>query len=826
MKQFGEFLSNLRSSAGLSLEELGKLVATSRSTLSRLENDDIPRPFKANMRQLVITLAELLCTSQKETERYLELADIERSYLTDTEEIALGFIPPILTDSPEEATNLEYLRNMCEQRYHQFEVWEQQLQPRQIPRVESNAYKQMRRKKQECALFLRGIQQRLDVLNQRWEKQERIEKAAKILYAPGETAYFALATYLEQQRTHLLDALAPGSTNLHVKDIVGNGGLFIRPAWKISGSNTPSTDLVEHLIDALTRGQRVLILGEAGQGKTILLKQIFTRMVDRFLDEPQHKTPIPLYIPLREFPSLTGNPFELAWSYFHEEFPLPFEEFTSLVRNNRIAFLLDGFDEIRGELTQRSINERASSRLFMFSAVLTCRKNFYEFYLSLSTLQEQYPQKIELQPLELTNPVRQYIAAFCHKRERIASGTATTPEKIVDIIQANQELRDLAQRPLLLVMMLDIFTDTQETDEEEWGKAKLYRKYTEKWLKNEASKPDSVLRWNEKAALMQELAWSIYLAKTSLPSRYGSYQNVTFTQSDLSLLLERFATQYRHIPFIQLMDDICFRSFLIANDGDTYYFIHKSFQEYYVAKYIFESLRNRERSLNAVAEVFREFLPVEIGGFLKNMLQARDFSRYDRDLVIDILTQIYQQNSLNDTPSVTIRQNASAYLAFLGTPKAIQFLEQMYEKESNKWVQRGMMVGLALFCGRSDILDRYIDMILNDPEAASINIGYHLVYYGDQPLEEGYYDRGGEKCDGTVRSIFRRLRSEHYRIGWVLDLLTLRTLLCQRGLTILSSNDQYISFLEEFLDRNHLKQGKVFHQEKQRLQEIIKGGIL
>ncbi len=67
MKQFGAFLANLRSSAGLSLEELGKLVGTSRSTLSRLENDEIPRPFKSTMRQLVIVLAELLCTSQKET---------------------------------------------------------------------------------------------------------------------------------------------------------------------------------------------------------------------------------------------------------------------------------------------------------------------------------------------------------------------------------------------------------------------------------------------------------------------------------------------------------------------------------------------------------------------------------------------------------------------------------------------------------------------------------------------------------------------------------------------------------------------------------------
>lgn len=828
MKQFGAFLSNLRSSAGLSLDELAKLVGTSRSTLSRLENDDIPRPFKSTMRQLVITLAELLCTSQKETERYLELAEIELSYLTGIEEILLGFMPRILSGSSGELADLEHLHNMCEQRYHQFDVWEQQLrqlQTQSLTQGESNASIQVRQKKQECALILRELQQRLETLHQKQKQPEYAKRVTSKFFAIGEVSYLAFARYLEQQRTHLLDALAPGSTNLHVKDIVGKDGLFIRPAWKISDGHTPSTDLVAHLIDILTTGQRVLVLGEAGQGKTILLKQVFTLMVDRFLNEPHQTTPIPLYIPLREFPSLTGNIFELLWSYMSEGFPLPFEGFTSLVRSNQIVFLLDGFDEVRGELTQRSINERASSKLFTLSTILTCRKNFYESYLSMSVLQEHYPQRIELQPLELTNLVTRYITAFCHKRGMLMHGTVMAPEKIVSTIRASRELQDLAQRPLLLVMMLDIFTDSREMDEDSWDIAKLYQKYTEKWLKNEAAKPDSVLRWNEKAALMQEIAWSMYIARTPVTSSYERYQNATFTQNDLAHILECFASRYQHIPLMQLIDDICFRSFLIANDGDAYYFIHKSFQEYYVAKYVFERMRNKGQQIEALALVLQEFLSAEVGIFLKAMLNAKEFFRRDKELVADALIAVYQQYSLNDHHSTSIRENASHYLAFLGTQRAIEFLEQAYEQEPNKWVQRGMMVSLALLCNRQDIIDRYIDIILRDPEAASINIGYHLAYYGDQPPEEGYHDNGGKRCNGTVRSIFRRLKSEHYCIGWVLDLLTLRMLLDKRGLTILDLDEQYLPFLEEFLSRDHQGQGTVFHQEKHQLQEIVKGVI-
>jgi transcriptional regulator with XRE-family HTH domain len=42
MNGYGVFLSSLRANAGLSLEVLAKIVVSSKSTLSRLENGDIP----------------------------------------------------------------------------------------------------------------------------------------------------------------------------------------------------------------------------------------------------------------------------------------------------------------------------------------------------------------------------------------------------------------------------------------------------------------------------------------------------------------------------------------------------------------------------------------------------------------------------------------------------------------------------------------------------------------------------------------------------------------------------------------------------------------
>jgi transcriptional regulator with XRE-family HTH domain len=103
MQQFGEYLSNLRSNKALTLEKLAALVGSSKSTLSRLENNDIPRPFKGAIRRLIIQLAQVLCTSKQETERYLTLAGIDITYLTENEKQLVGLLPHISINTPAES---------------------------------------------------------------------------------------------------------------------------------------------------------------------------------------------------------------------------------------------------------------------------------------------------------------------------------------------------------------------------------------------------------------------------------------------------------------------------------------------------------------------------------------------------------------------------------------------------------------------------------------------------------------------------------------------------------------------------------------------------
>ncbi len=583
-------------------------------------------------------------------------------------------------------------------------------------------------------------------------------------------------------------------------------------------------DLIDDCVGRILKGQQILILGEAGQGKTTVLIHVFTRLVNRFLNSALFVTPLPLYIPLRELPLLAEDRIKLLWSSVQDTFPLPFEDFAVLAQQNLIVALFDGFDEISGECTQHAVNERASSKLFTFPSLLSCRKNFYELYLSQSVLQEQYAQIIELQPLQLTRDTHHYIRTFCLKKQAQKNQKLLlSSEQITETIGASQQLQDLAQRPLLLTMMLDIFTNPQEIMQGVWDVTTLYQKYTDQWLKSEAAKPDSLLRWDQKARLMQEIAWFTYTTGAPTSSPYKYHEHVVFSYQDIAFITEQAASRYQPLSPLQLLDDLCLRTFLVISRGESYTFIHKSFHEYYVAKYIFECLRRKDQRVDLAARALQAFLPFEIVTFLKEMLAARTVSHRDRGNIVEMLIAAYQQSSASDGDSTNIRQHASYYLAFLGTQRAVSFLEQTYELEVNKWVQRGMMVGLALFCERADILERYITMIKTDAEAASINVGYHLVYYGDQPLEVGYYDQGGERCEGALASIFRRLKRERYKTEWVLDLVTLSSLLERRGFSILSSHEKDLHFLEDFLQKDNHTHSQLLYQEKQHLAEVLQG---
>jgi transcriptional regulator with XRE-family HTH domain len=158
MKDFGGYLGSLRNGANLPLDQLAKIVGSSKSTLSRLENNDVMRPFRHAMRKLVISLAEILCTTSRETERYLELAGIDKNLLTHQERIQLGYFTQVPIGAEQEQQELERLKETYNELLSNLEEKETKIGINKAP-------KNLKLKIQGYANTLQEIQNRLSIIN-------------------------------------------------------------------------------------------------------------------------------------------------------------------------------------------------------------------------------------------------------------------------------------------------------------------------------------------------------------------------------------------------------------------------------------------------------------------------------------------------------------------------------------------------------------------------------------------------------------------------------------------------------------------------------------
>jgi energy-coupling factor transporter ATP-binding protein EcfA2 len=612
-------------------------------------------------------------------------------------------------------------------------------------------------------------------------------------------------------------SFATGSNQIRYRDLLFQDDLYIQPRWENYQGTPSSGELTDFLKEKVKSGDKVLLVGESGQGKSTVLKRLFVTLADDYIHRRSRQ--VPIYIKLRELYAFTSELLTLnsLWAFLkggnRNPFPLEFEQFDRLARKKQIIFIFDGFDEIQSSPSQNVINMLASSKIFSFTSVLSCRITFYETYLRISHIQEIYQYKVRLKNLKFEQ-VHDFILAFCQHTH------TQNPQVVIDTITESNALMEITKRSLLLVMILDMMTESGLQGKTLRSSAELYEEYTCKWLMAESRKPGvMIIGWGEKHDLMKILAWEMQKNPQETQGLETNW-SVSISKSNLIEILRKFLEQplgsiYSQWPMSTLLNDICHHSFLAPSKTvDIFYFSHKSFQEFYAAKYVFSVLKTNPQ---AVEQALSEHLPVEIASFLKEMLKSGELNQRDQKQIEKNLEQSYT-NNLSSKNSL-LREQASYYLACLGNPQAVRFLEEIYPREPDKFVQRGILVGLAILCQRQDILNDYIHILHQDPQADSINLGYHLMYYGDSPFEADYFDWNHYKCDGTLRAIVRHLKDEKYRCGWALDLLTLRRLIETRDTRILAEQD--LMQVRTFLNQQQHNLHPSFKQEKDLIEALL-----
>ncbi|AJD43598.1 hypothetical protein RGR602_PB00058 (plasmid) [Rhizobium gallicum bv. gallicum R602sp] len=388
----------------------------------------------------------------------------------------------------------------------------------------------------------------------------------------------------------------------------------------------------------------LVVAGDFGSGKTTILERAF---YDCAISCSKGRSDIfPILLPLRSFHS-----YDDLWSFVTTKaleknyVSVSRSTLEKRIRQGKIAFFLDGFDEIH---TGATAAERASylARLEpLISSPCPCIlttgptyfESFNEMHGALSKLlpgeasfdgdsfgeldleavldhldihRSRKIEKNDLMNIVLIDvlnrdKVVEYVTAF---KDELFVSTGQNVEFILEYLYKIYDLKDLLRRPLLLKMIVILIIKgglNVNSDKKHVGPATLYSAYTWMCAKRDTRKGEAderslqLLTDSERLSNCRELAMTM-LEKGSIELGHADIvEAVTdFAQAkakgkkpaERTLLLNRIVTDTR----------VC--SFISNTDESTFRFTHKSFFEFFVAHAIIRNLtkyRSFRRSQNS-----------------------------------------------------------------------------------------------------------------------------------------------------------------------------------------------------------------------------------
>ena len=380
------------------------------------------------------------------------------------------------------------------------------------------------------------------------------------------------------------------------------------------------------LDQVLTLGERVVVTGGPGSGKTTVLLHLARILSEVLLSDdaglaetqlglPQN-LPLPLLVPLsayafylrhlkQDVPAEDKTLAAFISRYQIEKqtsFELPDDFFQQLLRQGLgVMLLLDGLDEVPNEAervqVRQGIEDLVTGRDQM-RVVVTCRTAAYQERTALG----KGFQEVKVQPLDsehLEALVRQACGClYHHDQERKVSDLLAGITKLEAERRrlGGEDIEPLVTSPLMVRLLLIVHYSERRLPDQ---RAELYMKATDAMLLPDYG-PDEVVAdqigglvgGNREVhrELVQHVAFHMH--------QRGETQGKEVDETELRAILAE------HPTYANLADDFIgltlLRGTLLTERLGMYSFLHLSFQEFLSARYLAEIVRS-EAGINGIA---------------------------------------------------------------------------------------------------------------------------------------------------------------------------------------------------------------------------------
>lgn len=382
---------------------------------------------------------------------------------------------------------------------------------------------------------------------------------------------------------------------------------------------------------------QICLLGDYGTGKTSFATHYFYKKASAYLENPI-KNRIPLLISLNRY-FKSADIEEMVTGFLANECNVRknanFNNFLNIAERGKLLVILDGFDEMakQVDVNVRRHNFSQIARLLVGNnkVILSGRPNYFLTLDEINEILGQDTQKTSAYDAALYKMAsgerprygvlnialfdRWQIQEFLEKQSAYLREQGIEDwRELEKTIYDTYNLEELARTPVLLEIIIKTIPEIQGkvTD---INAADLYKIYTDFWLNRDYDRGE--VRWlitrTEKELFVLDLAWQMLKSDNLNPEIHFSKlsENVrTFFGLEKANEIEYFSS------------DIRFCSYLVHSESDgSYKFIHKSFMEYFCARYIYNALI-MEHDLSKV--LINKEIPEEIFFFLCQIIKVED----------------------------------------------------------------------------------------------------------------------------------------------------------------------------------------------------------
>lgn len=488
------------------------------------------------------------------------------------------------------------------------------------------------------------------------------------------------------------------------------GGL----SFEAKGELTPYVDQW-----SITKGNsQICLLGDYGTGKTSFASHYFYKKASDYLQNPV-KNRIPLLITLNRY-FKSADIEEMVTGFLANECNVRknanFNNFLKIAERGKLLIILDGFDEMakQVDVNVRRHNFSQIARLLIGNSkvILSGRPNYF---LSLNEINEILGQgaqdgnpyndalnkviadgrpRYEILNIALFD--RWQIQEFLEKQSAYLKEQGIEDwRELEKTIYDTYNLEELARTPVLLEIIIKTIPEIRGkvTD---INAADLYKIYTDFWLKRDYERGE--VRWlitkDEKELFVLELAWQMLKSDNLSPEIHFSQlsENVrTFFGLEKANEIEYFSS------------DIRFCSYLVHSERDgNYKFIHKSFMEYFSARFIYHALFEK----SSVSEVIIDKpIPEEVFFFLCQIIKIEEIRK------LEDITKSERDDSnkayLMDLTSNLLEKAIDLYERRGNSEEAGKYIEELTRYSNAFNFRRGRLISLMLQGTAHDAVNRF-----------------------------------------------------------------------------------------------------------------------